>query len=208
MSTFFPKRPPAKLPFLHPSLAGLIPFTPHRYQSSARRTTKSLRNRPDPSFTASIPPNELNDHIVFNPPSSAPSPYHTPLVFLPADDPRRQLLAQSHQHANPYGQKGRALPPVINNNHKPYEKKYHLREKEIEEIRRLRTEDPYTWTRPKLAEKYKCSPFFVGMVAPVREEKKAEEFRKIEQIKERWGKRRRYAREERQKRRQMWARDE
>ena len=46
------------------------------------------------------------------------------------------------------------------------------------------------------------------MIAPVSEEKKAEEFMKIEQIKERWGRRRRYAREDRQKRRQMWARDQ
>ena len=69
-------------------------------------------------------------------------------------------------------------------------------------------EDPYTWSRAKLAEKYDCSPFFVGMIAPVSEEKKAEEFKKIEQIKERWGRRKRYAREDRQKRRQMWARDQ
>ena len=207
MSICCPKRPPANLQFLYPSLAGFNPYTPCRHESSARRTTKRLRNKPDPSFTASIPPNQLNDHIVFNPPSSAPSPYHTPSVFLPPNDPRRQLLAQSHQHANPYNQRGRGLPPIVNN-HKPYEKKYHLREKEIEEIRRLRTEDPYTWSRAKLAEKYDCSPFFVGMIAPVSEEKKAEEFKKIEQVKEKWGRRRRYAREDRQKRRQMWARDQ
>ena len=207
MPIFLPSRPPANLGFLCPSLAGLTPFTPSRTQSTARRTTKRLRNKPDPSFTSSIPSHQLTDHIVFNPPSSAPSPYHTPSVFLPLNDPRRRLLAQSHQYASPYEQPGRGLPPIIKN-HQPYEKKYHLREKEIGEIRRLRTEDPYMWSRTKLAEKYGCSSQFVGMIAPVSEEKKAEELKKIEQVKEKWGRRRRYGREDRQKRRQMCGRDE
>ena len=91
---------------------------------------------------------------------------------------------------------------------KPYEKKYHLGEKEIEEIRRLRTQDPYKWTRKVLAEKFGCSQFFVGMVGEASGEKKEMEREKIEAIKERWGRRRRYAREDRSKRREMWGRDE
>ena len=92
-------------------------------------------------------------------------------------------------------------------NHKPYEKKYHLREKEFEEIRRLRAEDPVTWSRSKLAEKFGCSQFFVGMIAP-NEDKRLQEDKALEQIKERWGRRRRHAREDRQTRREMWGRDE
>ncbi|KAL2045535.1 hypothetical protein N7G274_001963 [Stereocaulon virgatum] len=206
MSVFLPRRPPANLPSLCPSFAGLISLTARRHESSARRTTKRLRTKPDPSFTSSIPESQINDHIVFNPPSSAPSPYHTPPVFLPPNDPRRQLLVQSHRHANPYEQTERRLPPIIKH-HQPYEKKYHLREKEIEEIRRLRTEDPYTWSRAKLAVMYGCSPFFVGIIAP-NEGKRAEEFKKVEEVKENWGRRRRYAREDRAKRRKMWGRDE
>ena len=201
-----PLRPTCNLTFLLPSFSTLIPYVSRRNESSARRTTKRLRTKPDPSFTSSIPPAQVNDHIVFNPPSSAPSPYHTPSAFLPANDPRRTLLAQSHQHANPYDQPGKRLPPIIPK-HKPYEKKYHLREKEIEEIRRLRSEDPYKWTRAKLAEKFDCSPFFVGMVAEASSEKKAEEQRRLEEIKQKWGRRRTYAREERAKRRDLWAKD-
>jgi len=207
MSIFLPRRPPEQLSFLFPSLAGLISYTSRRHESSARRTTKRLRTKPDPSFTSSIPPSRFNDHIVFNPPSSAPSPYHTPPAFLPPNDPRRKLLAQSHSHANPYDQPDRRLPPIIKN-HKPYEKKYHLREKDLEEIRKLRTGDPTKWTRTRLAEKFGCSQFFVGLVCQASKEKLDKDKEELEHIKERWGRRRRYAREDRAKRRVLWGRDE
>lgn len=87
-------------------------------------------------------------------------------------------------------------------------KKYHLTPHDVEEIRRLRTQDPYTWTRKKLAEKFDCSQFFVGMVAEAPPEKKEMEFAKEEAAKARWGKRRRYAREDRQKRRELWGKDQ
>ncbi|KAL9136046.1 MAG: hypothetical protein Q9175_002755 [Cornicularia normoerica] len=192
--------------FLLPYLSRLVSYVSRRNESSARRTTKRLRPKPDPSFTSSIPPSQVHDHIVFNPPSSAPSPYHTPAVFLPASDPRRTLLAQSHQHANPYDQPEKQLPPTVRK-HQPYEKKYHLRQKEIDEIRRLRSQDPYKWTRAKLAEKFECSQFFVGMVAEATTEKKAAEQRRSEEIQEKWGRRKKYAREDRGKRRELWGKD-
>ena len=206
MSISLSSRPVSSLPFLLPSFSSLVVYVPRRNESSARRTTKRLRSKPDASFTSSIPPSQINDHIVFNPPSSAPSPYHTPPVFLPPNDPRRALLAQSHKHANPYDQPGRHLPPIIPK-HRPYEKKYHLGQKEIEEIRRLRSEDPYKWTRAKLAEKFECSQFFVGMVAEASAEKKLAEQRKLEEIRGKWGRRRTYAREDRTKRRELWGKD-
>ncbi|KAI9302798.1 mitochondrial ribosomal protein subunit L20-domain-containing protein [Cunninghamella echinulata] len=51
--------------------------------------------------------------------------------------------------------------------HPPYERKPDLGEKEINEIRSLRQQDPDTWTRKKLAEKFNCSPLFISMVASV-----------------------------------------
>ena len=74
-------------------------------------------------------------------------------------------------------------------------------------MRRLRSEDPYKWTRAKLAEKFECSQFFVGMVAEASSEKKDAEQRRLEEIKEKWGRRRRYAREDRAKRRELWGKD-
>ena len=205
MTLLLPRRTSVHLPFVCPLIAGQIPQVTRRHESSARRTTKRLRTKPDPSFTAAIPPENLNDHIVFNPPSSAPSPYHTPPAFLPAHDPRRNLLSQSHLHGNPYIDPSRRLPPLARKVQK--EKKYHLTPKEIEEIRSLRTQDPWTWTRKKLAEKFECSQFFVGMVAEAPVAKKESEWAKLDAIKDRWGKRRTGAREERGKRRTGWGTD-
>lgn len=207
MSLLLPRKPPASIHFLPSQFAGYLSYVSYRHESSARRTTKRLRTKPDPSFVSSIPGSHMNDHIVFNPPSSAPSPYHTPPVFLPPNDPRRKLLAQSHSHANPYNQPDRRLPPMLKH-HRLYEKKYHLREKDMEEIRRLRTEDPFKWTRSRLAEKFECSQFFVGMVCPASKEKMDKRDEEIEQIKAKWGRRKRYAREDRGKRRVLWGRDE
>ena len=205
MHTIIPRRPFTTLPFLLPSAFTPLCQAPRRHESSSRRTTKRLRVKPDPSFTASISPSQVRDHIVFNPPSSAPSPHQTPAAFLPRGDPRRELLSQSHEHANPYSDPSRHLPPAIR---EPPEKKYHLREKEIEEIRRLRTEDPNKWTQNKLAEKFECSQFFIGMVSKAPKERIEKAKKELEEVKEKWGQRRRYAREDRQKRRELWGRDE
>lgn len=59
-----------------------------------------------------------------------------------------------------------------------------------------------------MAEKFGCSPFFVALVAQATEEKKERERQLLEKVKEKWGRRRRYAREDRRKRRELWERDE
>ncbi|KAL8675907.1 MAG: hypothetical protein Q9224_000706 [Gallowayella concinna] len=204
MSLVASKRPIFGLLFLYPSLAERSLPAARRHESSARRTAKRLRVKPDPSFASSIPTDQLRDNVVFNPPSSSPSPYQTPVAFLPPSDPRRSLLAQSHEHANPYAQPDKRLPPAIE---KPREKKYHLKEAEIAEIRQLRLKDPFTWSRKKLAQKYDCSEFFVSMICEASPERKRQQQMALDDIKARWGNRRRYAREDRQKRRTLWGRD-
>ena len=74
-------------------------------------------------------------------------------------------------------------------------------------MRKLRSEDPFTWTRAKLAEKFACSQFFVGMVVEASKERKDWARQLLDNVKAKWGKRRRYAREDRAKRRELWARD-
>ena len=91
---------------------------------------------------------------------------------------------------------------------KSQEKRYHLKPEDIEEIRRLRTLDPFTNTRKKLSEKFQCSEFFVGMVCEASKERKEQQAKILENIKSGWGKKRTYAREDRQKRRELWGRDE
>ena len=175
-----------------------------RHASSARRTAKKLRVKPD-SFSSSIPPENVNDHIVFNPPSSAPSVYHTPVAFLPPNDPRRKLLAQSYLHANPYGQSYKRLPPPVR---VTQPKKYHLGPEEIEEIRRLRAEDPFVNTRKKLAERFQCSQLFVGMICEASKERKDQQKQILANAKAKWGRRKKEAREDRAKRRELWGRDD
>src|SRR5690348_14225955 len=63
-----------------------------RNESSFRRTKKKLNVKPDASFVFSKD-SPATDHIIFNPPSSAPSVLHTPLKFLPKEDQRRQLFS-------------------------------------------------------------------------------------------------------------------
>ncbi|SLM37083.1 Ribosomal protein L20, mitochondrial [Lasallia pustulata] len=206
MQVIVPRRPFANLPFLFPSFLPAVPPSSRRHESTARRTTKRLRVKPDPTFTSFSPSSVPNqDHIVFNPPSSTPSVYHTPAKFLPASDPRRQLLAQSLRHANPYKEQNKPLPPPVR---KPYEKSYHLNEAQIEEIRKLRGKDPFTWTRATLAEKFNCSPLFVALVCQASEKRKEEQRQVLEDTKAGWGRRRTYAREDRTKRRELWGRDE
>jgi hypothetical protein len=88
----------------------------------------------------------------------------------------------------------------------PYEKTYHLTEADVAEIRRLRKEDPEQWTRVRLAEKFGCSQFFVGMVAKAPEKAAAVE-KQHEDARRKWGQRRREAREDRGRRKVLWGRD-
>ena len=96
-----------------------------------------------------------------------------------------------------------SLPPALRT---PYEKKYNLTSAEIAEIQRLRKADPERWTRVKLAEKFGCTQFFVGMVA--KNEGKAERVEKEhERARGKWGKARGLAREDRGRRKVLWGRD-
>ncbi|OSS51591.1 hypothetical protein B5807_03531 [Epicoccum nigrum] len=203
-----------------PSLA---PLTQRRHESTARRHKKLLALPAAPSYTPSSP----QPSLVFNPPSAAPSVYHTPLKFLPASDARRRMYGAATAHASttalrrkasPVAQPGTplhasssllpprpsaALPAPVR---APYDKKYHLGPAEMDQIRHLRLSDPDTWTRVKLAEKFGCSQFFVGMV--VKAPEKAERVEQEHQgAREKWGRRRREAREERERRKELWGRD-
>ncbi|GAB1737391.1 hypothetical protein NU219Hw_g1536t1 [Hortaea werneckii] len=185
-----------------------------RHQSSYRRTRKALRVKPDASFLPST--TEAQDHIIFNPPSSAPNVYHTPMAFLPANDPRRKLqsLAPTRSATPPTtpstsnvpsstSNETRTVPPPV----RPlYEKKYHLTPEQIEEMRKLRAEDPKLWTRVRLAEKFECSQFFVSLCCSAPQIKEERE-RELEEIKRRWGRRKTEAREARQERKKLWGRD-
>jgi hypothetical protein len=175
-----------------------------RHESSYRRTKKLLNIKPESSFLFSkMSPQQ--DHIIFNPPSSAPSVFHTPLKFLPKDDKRRQLL--SNPATSTLASTSSRLPPPVVKVRPGYQR-HHLSESDVAEIKRLRTTDPERWTRLKLARKFNCSSLFVGICCQATDEKIAAEKAKLEAVKAKWGPKRTMAREDRLKRRQAVYRDE
>lgn len=191
---------------LRPISADLIPAFCCRHQSTYRRTRKALKVKPDPSFLPSK--TETSDHIIFNPPSSALNVYHTPLKFLPADDPRRQMHSLLEKRrtllsaATARASNAAEFSPV-----RPvYEKKYHIRASQIDEIRKLRAEDPQYWTRARLADKFECSQFFISLCCNSPEMADRHE-KELELVKARWGRRKTEAREDRRERKKLWGRD-
>jgi len=211
------------------------PLIHARHESSYRRHVKRQSLPPAPSFT-NTPSSPTSSHIIFNPPPTSPNVYHTPLKFLPANDKRRQLYASApslysippstrksptafpvtkpgtalHESTSslpsallPRVPEGSPLPPALK---PPVEKKYHLTEEDVAEIRRLRMDDPKTWSRDKLAEKFGCSSFFIGVVVKNEEAGKAHE-RRMEEVRSKWGPRKRDARAQRVRRKELWGRD-
>ncbi|RYP43189.1 hypothetical protein DL770_011804 [Monosporascus sp. CRB-9-2] len=202
-----------------------------RQQSTASRTKKALKIPPHPSFLT--PPSGAS-HVVFNPPPSAPSVYHTPFKFLPKSDPRRQAnLAQlllrnaaspsptipsslssiptSSPSSTPSTSEDPAakLPPTLTaDEHERSQPRRNVTREQVEEMRALRAEDPATWSVHKLAARFGCTPWFVMMCCKSSAEHRAAERARKEAIRARWGPVRALAREERRKRKTLLLRGE
>jgi hypothetical protein len=89
-----------------------------------------------------------------------------------------------------------------------------LSEEQMREIQKLRMQDPVKWTTAKLARKYGCTTLFVTVLSKAIEKEKGnnrelwlkEKERKekvLEAVKARWGPRRRMAREDRERRKEL-----
>ncbi|KAI1121519.1 mitochondrial ribosomal protein subunit L20-domain-containing protein [Nemania abortiva] len=173
-----------------------------RHQSTTSRTKKMLKIPPHPDF---LTPQSGQNHIIYNPPASVPSVYHTPFKFLPKCDPRRQanlsqLLRSNRSPLDP--STSTALPPPTRAS-EMREKRYNVTREQVEEMRQLRASDPATWSVLKLADKFDCTPFFVMMCCKASPEHKDRERQRLEAIKARWGPVRTKARDERKKRKAM-----
>ncbi|KAL2841238.1 mitochondrial ribosomal protein subunit L20-domain-containing protein [Aspergillus pseudoustus] len=192
------KRPILGLPFLLPCCEP-VTLQLRRAQSTYRRTKQRLRIKPDASFGSST--DSTQAHIIYNPPSSAPSAYHTPLKFLPPNDVRRTLRTDTSSSSLNID----ALPSVFKS---VPEKKYHLTREDVEEIRKLRASDPLVWSRWKLAQRFNCSPLFIAQACEASPQKKEIQRQVLEAVQSRWGAKRRMAREDRELRKESWGRDE
>ncbi|CAM1500644.1 Fc.00g098060.m01.CDS01 [Cosmosporella sp. VM-42] len=182
-----------------------LSLTSTRGHKTTSRTKRSLKIAPHDSFlpdrSTSFP---AADSIIYNPPSSEASPFHTPFLFLPRNDPRRAAFTRlRHTAGSPVAiPKSEAdLPPEMD--YKRRNPNYNLTVEDIKEMKRLRNEDPIKWSAAALAEKFNCSNMFVRMAAPAPEEHlkalKAKEARR----EARWGPIRTAAREDRKRRTEM-----
>ncbi|GAB1315059.1 54S ribosomal protein L20, mitochondrial [Madurella fahalii] len=221
-----PWGPPAsRLAFLRSSKTTLPSGT--RQKSSSARTRRALRIPPHPSFLSSnLDARPAGDHIIFNPPASAPSVYHTPFKFLPKSDPRRRAnlasalfassttvqyndSSNSSSSHNDSGEPTAATAPpspedlpVVNEldlrptNHS-------VTKEDIEQMRALRLADPVANSVQTLAERFGCSKLFVMMCCQSPREHRDQVKAQEEAVKERWGPRRAAAREERRRRWEM-----
>lgn len=185
-----------------------------RGHKTAARTKRALKIAPHDSFlpdrSAAFP---AADSIIYNPPASEATPFHTPFIFLPRNDPRRAALVRARSNpgapALPIDAAAASeadLPPAMR--YKRREPKSHLTAEHVEEMRRLRKGDPLTWSSNKLAEKFKCSTVFVRMVAPAPKEHLEWLRDKLERKKARWGPIKTQAREDRSRRADMLYRGE
>ena len=183
--------------------------TARRHESSYRRTKQRLNVKPDASFGFSNN-SPQQDHIIFNPPSSAPSVLHTPLKFLPKEDKRRQILAATAARHGASSASSQPLPPPIRP--KQAYPHNHLSEADITEIQRLHASDPETWTNGRLSRKFNCSMLFTTICiknSGGEPNQNAERRRaKAQAVMAKWGPRRRMAREDRAKRKELALRDE
>ncbi|TLS31610.1 hypothetical protein PpBr36_03176 [Pyricularia pennisetigena] len=209
-----------------PALAALQSSTPamqqRRTKATANRTKRALNIPPHPSFLSS---DVGEDVVIFNPPSSEASVYHTPFKFLPKSDPRRRanmaaLFESSATIKFPEGAQeaadGTASTPAsgVQPKHMPTvnmgTKKSRLTTEEVAEMRRLREENPIENSVHRLAVKFNCTKLFV-MIATgskdMTDHKKRME-RQLEKLRARWGPRKAKARSDRYKRTEMLYRGE
>ncbi|KAK4193141.1 mitochondrial ribosomal protein subunit L20-domain-containing protein [Podospora australis] len=187
-----------------------------RQKSTKARHKAALNIPPHPTFFAD---RSSEDHIIFNPPSSAPSVFHTPFKFLPKSDPRRRAMFDAHlfassvttKFANPTSSSESSstaptaedLPKVLERDD-PMAKNHSLTKEDVEEMRRLRLEDPVNNSVKSLAKQFGCSVMFVMMCvrAPAEHREKVHVL-PHQAARERWGPKKREAREARQRRVEM-----
>ncbi|EDO19551.1 hypothetical protein Kpol_1018p84 [Vanderwaltozyma polyspora DSM 70294] len=128
-----------------------------------------------------------------------------PSLFLAKDDPRKNIA--SHISDNDPLKAVDAPPALVGKSTLRAEgKTYHLKPEQIEEIKKLRSQDPEKYTRKVLAKKYNVSALFISLVASAPKERVQEMDRRLNVIKSQWHPRRAIAREDRKKRKELWYR--
>jgi len=164
----------------------------HKAHRPPPRSTDPLSNNSDAGIQ------QLEDEnliFIHRPPPTAPTPFSTTL------EPASPLLRP------PTDSKNVLVPPLLRPSAYVREPP-RLTRKQIEEIRRLRRQDPETYSRGKLAEMFNCTSHFVGLVAALhptkRKELKKRQEEEHEAWREKWGAKRTLFNDIRIKRRSFW----
>ncbi|CAL1207887.1 unnamed protein product [Candida parapsilosis] len=90
------------------------------------------------------------DGLVHNPPAAIINPsMQTPYIFLPPNDPRRELAKQYRLSEDVV-----ADMPVIRAFKAPHEREYTVTKEVVDQIKQLRNEDPERWNLKELSKKF------------------------------------------------------
>ncbi|KAI0164493.1 mitochondrial ribosomal protein subunit L20-domain-containing protein [Hypoxylon sp. FL1284] len=203
-----PRIPVAPAPAVTAGVTATATSASRRHQSTTSRTKRALKVAPHPSFLGGERSADSGGRVVYNPPSSSASVYHTPFKFLPPSDPRRQanltqMLRTSSDLTPATSPSSSELGPELAS----HPKLYNVTREQVDEMRRLREEDPETWSVHRLAARYGCAPFFIIMCVRSSPEHRDRARARLDAVKARWGPIRTAAREERKKRKALVLKD-
>ncbi|OVF09926.1 putative mitochondrial 54S ribosomal protein [Clavispora lusitaniae] len=139
--------------------------------------------------------------LIHNPPASMPSVIDTPKAFLPRNDPRLKYMAEKFKT---YTAEELEDMPLIWG----AKKDYSLTPDIIQEIITLRNQDPHKWSIAKLAAKFGVATNKVNVITGFSMAKQQKILEELQAVKESWSDKRKIARDDRQRRKQMWLRNE
>ncbi|KAK4646403.1 hypothetical protein QC761_210150 [Podospora bellae-mahoneyi] len=190
-----------------------------RQKSTRARHKASLNIPPHPSFLSNPLASSQTGSttLIFNPPSSAPSVFQTPFKFLPKSDPRRRATLAKNLFSSSVTTNFASQPvdvsslPTIFDDRSPATapKNHSLTKEDVEEMRRLRLADPIKNSVLNLARQFGCSVMFVMMcVQAGKEHRDKVHVEPHAAARERWGPKKRQAKEERKRRMEMLMRGE
>jgi hypothetical protein len=184
-----------------------ILHTQRRLKATRARTKRALNLPPHPDFVPDTA--AQGDVVIFNPPSSEASVYHTPFKFLPKSDPRRranivELFKRSGAVSR--GSDAPLLPARLQVKPAPPQKL--ATAEDVAEMRRLRLENPAAWSVRKLAARFGCPLTFVMAATQAPQEHLAAQKERLEALKTRWGPMKAQAKLDRKKRMEMLVRGE
>lgn len=144
---------------------------------------------------------KTTEGLIYNPPASAPSLKNTPRAFIPPNDPRLSVLAETFKT---YTAQELADMPIIY----AHKKEYNLTPEIVKEIIQLRQEDPVKWSVGQLAKKFNVDIKKINVITGFSKIKQEKALAQLEAAKAKWNEASKRARVDKARRKQMWLRGE